>query len=103
MLLGSGGGRFVRLWRCSSFARFFKLDKYAMFSFAMTSGLASDSDKFKIIRTLRRVQKFGDSGPHKNFDFLFNPPMHDFFRNFSRNLLSFKKDAMHSWVNLWVF
>ena len=26
---------------------FFKLDKYAMFSFAMTSGLASDSDKFK--------------------------------------------------------
>ena len=32
-----------------SFARFFKLDKYAMFSFAMTSGLASDSDKFKII------------------------------------------------------
>ena len=107
MLLGSGGGRFVRLWRCcllsvplgeqasgrrwdcsglghvarrcfgtkwyddvpgarstrdgdtgnednSSFARFFKLDKYAMFSFAMTSGLASDSDKFKIIITLRR-------------------------------------------------
>ena len=108
MLLGSGGGRFVRLWRCcllsvpmgeqasgrrwdcsglghvarrcfgtkwyddvtgarstrdgdtgnennSSFARFFKLDKYAMFSFAMTSGLASEvislslslSDKFK--------------------------------------------------------
>ena len=46
----------------SSFARFFKLDKYAMFSFAMTSGLASDSDKFKIIITLRRAQKFGDSG-----------------------------------------
>ena len=41
----------------SSFARFFKLDKYAMFSFAMTSGLASDSDKFKIIITLRRAQK----------------------------------------------
>ena len=111
MSLGSGGGRFVRLWRCcllsvplgeqasgrrwdcsglghvarrcfgtkwyddvpgarstrdgdtgnednSSFARFFKLDKYAMFSFAMTSGLASDSDKFKIIITLRRAQKF---------------------------------------------
>ena len=32
--------------------QFFKLDKYAMFSFAMTSGLASDSDKFKIIITL---------------------------------------------------
>ena len=57
----------------SSFARFFKLDKYAMFSFAMTSGLASDSDKFKIIITLRRAQKFGDTGPYKNFDFLYNP------------------------------
>ena len=55
----------------SSFARFFELDKYAMFSFAMTSGLASDSDKFKIIITLRRAQKFGDSGPYKNFDFFF--------------------------------
>ena len=33
-----------------------------MFSFAMTSGLASDSDKFKTIITLRRVQKFGDMG-----------------------------------------
>ena len=42
-----------------------------MFSFAMTSGLASDSDKFKIIRTLR-AQKFGDTGTYKNFDFLFN-------------------------------
>ena len=39
-----------------------------MFSFAMTSGLASDSDKFKIIITLRRAQKFGDTGPYKNFD-----------------------------------
>ena len=46
----------------SSFARFFKLDKYAMFSFAMTCGLASDSDKFKIIITLRRAQKFGYTG-----------------------------------------
>jgi hypothetical protein len=142
MLLGSGGGRFVRLWRCcllsvplgeqasgrrwdcsglghvarrcfgtkwyddvpgarstrdgdtgnednSSFARFFKLDKYAMFSFAMTSGLASDSDKFKIIITLRRAQKFGDSGPYKNFDFLYNPLMTKVFCNFSRNLASF--------------
>ena len=120
MLLGSSGGRFVRLWRCcllsvplgeqasgrrwdcsglghvarrcfgtkwyddvpgarstrdgdtgnednSSFARFFKLDKYAMFSFAMTSGLASVSDKFKIIITLRRAQKFGDTGPCKRW------------------------------------
>ena len=35
-------------------------------------------DKFKIIITLRRVQKFGDTGqfgdtgPYKNFEFLFN-------------------------------
>ena len=48
------------------FCWFFKLDKYAMFSFAMTSGLASVSDKFKIIITLRRAQKFGDTGPCKN-------------------------------------
>ena len=142
MLLGSGGGRSVRLWRCcllsvplgeqasgrrwdcsglghvarrcfgtkwyddvpgarstrdgdtgnednSSFSRFFKLDKYAMFSFAMTSGLASDSDKFKIIITLRRAQKIGDSGPYKNFDFLYNPLMTKVFCNFSRNLASF--------------
>ena len=56
---------------------------YAMFSFAMTSGLASDSDKFKIIITLRRAQKFGDTGPYKNFDFLFNPYLPELFRNFS--------------------
>ena len=48
---------------------FFKLDKYAMFSFAMTSGLASDSDKFKILITLRRVQKNRDTWPYKNFIF----------------------------------
>ena len=34
---------------------FLKLDKYAMFSFVMTSGLASD--KFEITITLRRAQK----------------------------------------------
>ena len=47
-----------------------------MFSFGMTSGLASDFDKFKIIITLRRAQKFGNTGLFKNFDFLFNrlPP-----------------------------
>ena len=67
----------------SSFAWFFKLDKYAMFSFAMTSGLASDFDKFKIIITLRRAQKFGDTGPYKNFDFLYNPLL--LFFNFSWN------------------
>ena len=42
-----------------------------MFSFAMTSGLASVFDKFKILITLRRAQKFGDTGPCKNFDFFF--------------------------------
>ena len=61
----------------SSFARFFKLDKYAMFSFAMSSGLASD--KFKIIITLRRAQKFEDTGPYENFDFLYNPLVPNFF------------------------
>ena len=60
---------------------FLKLDKYAMFSFAMTSGLASVSDKFKMIITLRRAQKFGDTGPCKNFDFLFNPLRPEFFLN----------------------
>ena len=49
----------------------------------MTSGLASDSDKFKIIITLRRAQKFGDMGPHKNFVFLINPFLPEFFCNFS--------------------
>ena len=44
-----------------------------MFSFAMTSGLASVFDKFKILITLRRAQKFGDTGPCKNFDSVFNP------------------------------
>ena len=47
---------------------FFQLDKYTMFSFAMTSGLARDTDKFKIIITLRRVIKFGDTGSDKNFN-----------------------------------
>ena len=140
MSLGSGGGRFVRLWRCLlsvplgeqasgrrwwdcsglghvarrcfgtkwydevpgarstrdgdtgnedniSFARFFKLDKYAMFSFAMTSGLASDSDKFKIIITLRRAQKFGDTGPYKNFIFFNNPLTDKFFWKFELNAM----------------
>ena len=44
----------------------------------MTSGLASDSDKFKIIITLRRAQKFGDTGPYKNLVFLINPFDPDF-------------------------
>ena len=65
------------------------MTKDAMFSFALTSGLASDSDKFKIIITLRRAQKFRDSGPYKNFDFLYYSLMTMDFCNFSRNLASF--------------
>ena len=53
-----------------------------MFSFAMTSGLPSVSDKFKIIITLRRAQKFGDTGPYKKFDFLYSPLMTALFCNF---------------------
>ena len=60
-----------------------------MFSFAMTSDLASDSDKLKIIIMLRRAQKFGDSGPYEKFDFLYNPLMTKVSCNFSRNLASF--------------
>ena len=44
---------------------FLNLTKYAMFSFAMTNGLASNSDKFKINITLRRALKFRDTGPYK--------------------------------------
>ena len=51
---------------------FFKLDKYVMLSFAMTSGLASDSDKFKIIITLRRVQKNWRLGTQYKFRFFYN-------------------------------
>ena len=39
----------------SSFAFFYK---YAMFSFAITSGLASDSDNLKIIITLHYITLF---------------------------------------------
>ena len=39
-------------------------------------------DKFKIIITLRRAQKFGDTGPYKNFDFLNNPLVPEFFLQF---------------------
>ena len=60
-----------------------------MFSFAMTSGLASESDEFKIIITLRRAQKVGDSGPYEKFRFLYNPLMIKVFCNFSRNPASF--------------
>ena len=84
----------------SSFARFFKLDKYAMFSFAMTGGLASDSNKIKIIITLRWAQKFGDTGPYKNLVFSFNPHLPKVCCNFSRNLASCIKDVEHKWVKL---
>ena len=54
-----------------------------MFSFALTSGLASDSDKFKIIITMRWVHKFGDVGPYKNLDFIVNRLEPAVFRNLS--------------------
>ena len=41
-----------------------------LFSFAMTSGLTSDSEKFEIITTLHKAQKFGDMRPYKIFFFL---------------------------------
>ena len=41
---------------------------------------ASDSHKFKLTITLRRAQKFGNTGPYKIFDFLYNPLV---FCNFS--------------------
>ena len=41
-----------------------------MFSFAMTSGLASDSDKLKIIITLRRAQTFQGHRTVQNSDLL---------------------------------
>ena len=58
-----------------------------MFSFAMTSGLASDSDKFKIIITLRRAQKFEDMEPYKNLIFLNNPLTEKFFWKFELNAM----------------
>ena len=83
----------------SSFARFFKLDTYAMFSFAMTSGLASDSDKFKITITLRPAQKNSDTGPHKNFIFLINPFLPKFLCNFSQNRMFHLWNCGLKWVN----
>ena len=50
-----------------------------MFSFAMTSGLASDSDNLKISIALRRARKCEGMGPFKNFQFLFNPLVPKFF------------------------
>ena len=41
--------------------------------FSLTSGLENESDKFKIIITLLRGHKFGDTRPYKNFYFLFKP------------------------------
>ena len=59
----------------SSFARFFKLDKhmsystYVMFSLAMTSGLASDSDKIKGVPKMVRSTRDGDTGNEDNSSF----------------------------------
>ena len=45
------------------FGWFFKLDKYAMFSLAVTSGLAADFDNIECIVLLYRAQKYRDMGP----------------------------------------
>ena len=55
--------------------------------FSLTSGLENDSDKFKIIITLRQGHKFGDTGPYKNFYFLFNPLRLSVFRKFKLNAM----------------
>ena len=71
-----------------------------MFSFAMKSVLASDSDKFKIILTLRRVQKFADTGPYTNFDFFcITHKCLSFFCNYIAKIYcpTFG-DARHNWV-----
>ena len=65
-----------------------------MFSFAMSSGLASDSDKFKIIIMLCRAQKFGKYGTLQKFRFFVQLTTAWLISNFSRNLVSFKKDVM---------
>ena len=102
MVRWSAGGTEYPRWRHQQVGRqqfswVFKLDKYAMFSFAMTSGLARDSDKFKITLTLRRARKFGDTGPYKNFHFLLNPLVPKFFYNLDtffttqRNSLAYKE------------
>ena len=50
-----------------------------MFSFVMTSGLKSDSDKLEITITLRQAREFGDTEPHKNLNFLYNLLVPEFF------------------------
>ena len=128
MLLGSGGGRSVCLWRCCLLS--VPLGEQASGKRWDCSGLGhvarrcfgtkwyddvpgarstrdgdtgnednSSCSVFEIIITLRRAQKFGDSGPYKNFDFfVYNPLRTKGFCNFSRNLVSFKKDAGYYWV-----
>ena len=108
MLLGSGGGRSVCLWRCRLLSvpsgeqasgrrwdcsglghvarKCFGTKWYGEVPGARStrdgqqfcSGFLNliNFDKFKIIITLRRAQKFGDTGPYKNFDFLFNCALH---------------------------
>ena len=55
--------------------------------------------KFKIIITLRRAQKFGDTGPYKNFDFLYNPLVPEFFAILAKIYCPTFGDARHKWVN----
>ena len=65
----------------------------------MTSGLASDSDKFKITITLCRAQKNRDMGPHKNVIFQINPFLPEFFSNSSQNRMFHLWNCGLKWVN----
>ena len=68
-------------------ARFFKLDKYAMFSFTMRSGLASDSDEVRNHHnSAQGATNLEIRDPVKMSIFCLNPLLHDFFHNISRNL-----------------
>ena len=87
MLLGSGGGRFVRLRRCRLLSVPSGEQEGGGIAQAWATwpegASAPNGDKFKIIITLRQAQKFGDTGPYKNFDFLINRLLTAGFRNFS--------------------
>ena len=78
MLLGSGGERSVCLWRCRLLS--VPLGEQASERRWDCSGLG---------RVTRRClgtkwyEKFGDTGPYKNFDFLYNLLVPEFFCNFS--------------------
>ena len=78
----AGGIHFLLSHFFNIFLLVFKLVKYAMFSYAMTSDLTSDSDKFKIFIALPQVQNYGDLPSYKNLVFSYNPLVPEIFCNF---------------------